>query len=112
MRGKLTLAVVLLVAGCLSSGGVVQSGKLPEEPTPEEQLREVLDWAAADGSPMALEAKEQAGESLRRTTDSEANRKKISRAWTHAQAATRPGLESQEKDRLWRLCVNELTHGG
>lgn len=111
MRGKLVLAAVLLGAGCLSTSGVVQYGDLPDGPTPEEQLREILDWADADGSPAALEARQQADTGLRRTTDADADRERISRAWTHARAAARPDLEPQEKERLWRLCANELTHG-
>ena len=111
MRAQLLVVAVLLGAGCLSTGGVVQYGELPPEPTAEEQLREILDWAAVDGSPTAREAKQQAGANLRRTKESDAYRESVSRAWTHAQAATRPGLEAQEKERLWAACISELTHG-
>jgi hypothetical protein len=105
------VAAVLLAAGCMSTTGVVQYGDLPPEPTPGEQLQEILDWATADGSVDALEAKKQAQAVLRRPSDSEAYGEKISRAWTHAQAASQSGLEAQEKRRLWTLCSNELTHG-
>jgi len=111
MRAQLLVVAALLGAGCLSTGGVVQYGELPPEPAAEEQLREILDWATADGSPTALKAKQQAGANLRRTTESDADRERISRAWTHAQSATRVGLEAQEKERLWAACISELTHG-
>jgi hypothetical protein len=111
MRAQRLVVALLLGTGCLSTGGVVQHGELPPGPTAEEQLREILDWAAADGSPTAIEVRKNAETRLRRATKSDADREKISRAWTHAQAATRPGLDAQEKERLWAACISELTHG-
>ncbi|MHC4164459.1 MAG: hypothetical protein ACYSUM_20240 [Planctomycetota bacterium] len=90
---------------------MVREGAPPPEPTAAEQLQEVLDWAAADGSPMAIEVQKKAQAVLRRPSDSETYREGVSLAWTHAQAATRAGLGAQEKERLWTACASELTHG-
>jgi len=111
MRAQPLVVALLLGAGCLGTSGVVQHGELPPEPTAAEQLREILDWAAADGSPTAIEVSRNAETRLGRATKSDADRERISRAWAHAQAATRPGLEAQEKERLWAACISELTHG-
>lgn len=112
MRAKLLLAAVLAGCGSTTTGaGWVRFGNRPDEPTPQERLREIVDWAEADGSPAAREAGQQAETGLRRAASTDADRETISRAWSHAQAAARPGLEPQEKERLWRLCANELTHG-
>lgn len=107
------IAAVLWAAGCGMSTGVVQYGDLPEESTATaaEQLQEILDWATADGSVTALEAKKQAQMVLRRPNDSEEYKETVSRAWTHAQAASRPDVETREKEKLWTACVSELTHG-
>lgn len=109
------IAAVFLAAGCGMSTGVVQYGDLPEDSartaTPAEQLQEILDWATADGSVTALEAKKQAQMVLRRPNDSEEYKETVSRAWTHAQAASRPDVDAREKEKLWVKCVNELTHG-
>lgn len=110
------VAVVLMAVGCGGmSTGVVQYGDLPEESertaTPAEQLQEILDWAAADGSVTAREAKKQAQMVLRRPNDSEEYKESVARAWGHAQAASQPDLDAREKEKLWVKCVNELTHG-
>jgi hypothetical protein len=110
------VAAVLVAAGCgMSTAGVVQHGDLPEEsdraPTSAAQLREILDWAAADGSVTALEAEKQAQMMLRRTDDSEAYKESVSRAWAHARAASQPDLDARKREKLWIKCVSELTHG-
>lgn len=110
------VAAALVVAGCgLSTTGVVQHGDLPDDSertvTPAEQLQEILDWAAADGSVTAIEAKKQAQMVLRRPDDSEAYKERVSRAWAHAQAASQPDLDARKREKLWVKCVNELTHG-
>jgi len=107
---QLMVAVALLAAGCLVPSGVVYEDP-PPGPTPAELLQEILDWAAADGSATALDAKQAAQAVLHRPSDSEAYKDKISRAWTQAQAATKPGLQTGKKKRLWAACISELTHG-
>ena len=59
----------------------------------------------------ALEAKKQAQMVLRRPNDSEEYKESVSRAWTHAQSASRPNLEANKRERLWTACISELTHG-
>lgn len=109
---RLLLVVALLLgAGCLRPSGVVSQSKTPEEPPAANQLREILDWAAADASPMAIEAHKKAEVCLQRAPDGDDDRESISRAWKHAQAASRPGLDAHEKERLWIACFSELTHG-
>lgn len=116
MRGTLIVAAILIAAGCgTSTTGLVKYGDLPDESartrTPAEHLQEILDWAAADGSVTALEAKKQAQMVLRRPNDSEAYKESVAKAWAHAQAASQPDLEAREREKLWVKCVSELTHG-
>jgi hypothetical protein len=116
MRLLPVVAAALLAAGCLSSSPTTSlvrqdDSEPPPAPAPQDQLREIAEWARADDSPMAVEALEKAEASLRVASRTDAQRKSVSRAWTHAQAASKPGLDPAEKKRLWTLCANELTHG-
>ena len=104
------VAAVLLGAGCIVPSGVTYDDP-PEGPSAAELLQEILDWAEADGSATALDAKKAAQATLRRPSDSEEYRERVSRAWNHAQAAIQPGVRSGKKTRLWAACVSELTHG-
>jgi len=110
MRGKLMVAVALVAAGCLAPSGVSYDDP-PEGPTSAELLQEILDWAEADGSATAMDAKKAAQGVLRSPSDSEDYKERVSRAWTHAQAAIQPGVQSGKKTRLWAACISELTHG-
>lgn len=125
MRGTwlITIAVaVLLLAGCKtpSQQGVAQEGMWPHVECPPGsgipaalRLDEIMNWAQADGSPKALEARLKAEECGRDHVGvNETHCQEVFRAWSHAnEVATNPGLPPHEKEQLWQACVDELTHG-
>jgi hypothetical protein len=118
------VAAALLWAGCGTPKrqleGEPQAGTWPHVECPPGsgvtaalRLDEIIGWAQADGSPKAMEAREKAEECARdhHRVDDEHCRS-VLQAWTHAnKVAMDPGLPPHEKEALWQLCVDELTHG-
>jgi hypothetical protein len=123
VRGTWLITVaVLLWAGCKTQTqqGVPQEGVWPHVDCPagsgipaEVRLDEITNWAQADGSPKAMEARTKAEECARDHVGvNDEHRQEVFQAWTHAkEVATNPGLPLPEKQQLWQACVDELTHG-
>ena len=118
------VAAALLGAGCASSKGAVgeeaMAGSWPHVECPPGsgitaalRLDEIIGWSGADGSPMAIDARQRAVECARNHPwVTEVHCQQLFAAWTHAnQVATNPGLPPHEKDQLWQACADELTHG-
>ncbi|MHC4816773.1 MAG: hypothetical protein ACYTF8_01760 [Planctomycetota bacterium] len=71
-----------------------------------ERLRNIHDWAEADGGPMALEARDRAIACRdAHPTVNDFHRARVFAAWTHADQARVTGDPA-----LWQACRDELTH--
>ena len=127
MRGTwqiVAAAAAVLLAGCATSQPVFEvvphTGAWPHIEYPEGsgitaalRLNQIIEWTHANPSPEADRARllaEECGRDHHRVEA--AHSQSVLSAWNHAHnVATQPGLTPEEKEALWRLCVDELTHG-
>jgi len=117
-------AAAVLLVGCATSQPAFQvmahTGTWPHIEYPEGsgvtaalRLNQIIEWTHANPSPLADRARELAEECGRdHQRVGAVHSQEVFRAWGHAQkVATQPDLPPHEKEALWQLCVDELTHG-